>query len=228
MNIQQENRLQEVTWDSIFSTQEWGKYPGESLIRFIARRFYKAPDRSRIKILEIGCGPGANIWYLAREGFHVYGIDFSAVAIERAKLRLGQECPGWKGELIEGDISFLPFDDNYFDAVIDIEAVYCNSYEKSKQIYTEASRVLKKNGFLFSITFANNSQGDKTGVEVSHNTWIASEGVLAGKGSARFTEKSEIADLLMPLSVIDIELMTRSVNNFKDEIREWAIIAQKL
>lgn len=228
MNKQQEDGLQEATWDNVFSTQEWGKYPGESLIRFIARRFYQVPDRSAIKILEVGCGPGANVWYLAREGFRVYGMDFSAVAIERAKQRLGQECPGWKGELIEGDISSLPFNDDYFDAVIDIEAVYCNSYEKSKRIYAEVARVLKKHGFLFSITFANDSLGDKTGVQVSHNMWMTSEGVFSGKGTARFTEQSEIADLLMPLSVIDIELMTRSVNDFKDQIKEWAIIAQKI
>ena len=27
-------------WDKIFSTAEWGKYPGEELIRFIARNFF--------------------------------------------------------------------------------------------------------------------------------------------------------------------------------------------
>jgi hypothetical protein len=32
-------------WDKIFSTAEWGKYPGEELIRFIARNFYAAPSK---------------------------------------------------------------------------------------------------------------------------------------------------------------------------------------
>ena len=43
-------------WDSIFSSKEWGRYPSEDLIRFIARNFYKAEKRSSIKILELGCG----------------------------------------------------------------------------------------------------------------------------------------------------------------------------
>ena len=62
-------------WEEIFKTQGWGKYPPEELIRFIARKYSHEPNRKSIKILEIGCGPGANIWYLAREGFTVYGID---------------------------------------------------------------------------------------------------------------------------------------------------------
>lgn len=34
-------------WEKIFQEQEWGKYPGESLIQFIARNFYKM-DRKNI------------------------------------------------------------------------------------------------------------------------------------------------------------------------------------
>ena len=66
-------------WDKIFSTQEWGKYPGEELIRFIARNFYAAPNRKDIRILEVGCGTGANLWFLAKEGFNAFGIDGSQI-----------------------------------------------------------------------------------------------------------------------------------------------------
>jgi len=66
-------------WESVFKQQEWGKYPGESLIKFVARNFYKN-DRKRVSLLEIGCGPGANIWFMAREGFNVTGIDGSQIA----------------------------------------------------------------------------------------------------------------------------------------------------
>jgi hypothetical protein len=54
-------------WENIFSSIPWGKYPPEELIRFVARNFYAALQRNRIKLLEMGCGPGANLWYMARE-----------------------------------------------------------------------------------------------------------------------------------------------------------------
>ena len=56
-------------WENIFLQKEWGKYPSIALVRFIASNYYDAQDRNEIKILEIGCGTGANLWYLAREGF---------------------------------------------------------------------------------------------------------------------------------------------------------------
>src|SRR5271156_1950170 len=78
-------------WEDIFCSKSWGRYPPEHIIRFIARTFSGVRDRSTIRLLEIGCGPGANIWFMAREGFSVCGIDGSATAIDRAKQRLASE-----------------------------------------------------------------------------------------------------------------------------------------
>ena len=53
-------------WNKVFKNSDWGKYPGEELVRFIARKYYDVPNRKVIKILELGCGTGANIWFMAR------------------------------------------------------------------------------------------------------------------------------------------------------------------
>ncbi|EAL1485109.1 SAM-dependent methyltransferase, partial [Campylobacter coli] len=45
-------------WENIFSNKEWGKYPSENLIRFIARNFYNVKNRNEIRILELGLGTG--------------------------------------------------------------------------------------------------------------------------------------------------------------------------
>lgn len=218
----------EMAWEKVFSSQEWGKYPSEDLIRFIARNFYGARDRRAIKILEIGCGPGANIWYLARENFTVYGIDFSKIAIKKAKDRLDAEIEDWKGGLIVGDICKLPYENEYFDAIIDIEAVAHNSFDKAKRIYTEAGRVLKTGGYLYLRTFATGSWGDGIGENKGHNLWVASEGPLKEKGTVRFTAQEEISYLLSNLNVIDIELLNRKVNSLKNEIKEWCVTCKKL
>lgn len=218
-------------WEDVFSKQPWGRYPGEDLIRFVARNFYSAPDRRNIKILEVGCGPGGNLWFMAREGFSVFGIDRSQTAINQAQRRLDEEAPGWQGNLIVGDIMSLPFDSEFFDAVIDNECVYCNSFKNSQYIYKEIARVTKRNGKLFSRTFAKGTWGEKTGKNVGHNAWIPDRGPLQGKGFARFTGSHEILELLGKAFELDeVELITRTVGGHDSGhlVAEWIIHAHKI
>ena len=127
-------------WEQIFTSQEWGSYPGEDVIRFVARNFYANTDRASVRFLEVGFGTGTNLWFLAREGFSASGIEGSKGAEAIARERLDKECPGWSaaprnGELVVGDMMKLCWPDATFDALIDSEAVYCNDYEESCQIY---------------------------------------------------------------------------------------------
>lgn len=78
------------TWEKIHREQEWGKYPSENVIRFIARNYYNT-EREKIKILDFGCGGGAHTWFLARERFDVYAFDGSPTAVEKAKEYLNIE-----------------------------------------------------------------------------------------------------------------------------------------
>ncbi|MBU8713677.1 MULTISPECIES: class I SAM-dependent methyltransferase [Brevibacillus] len=214
-------------WEEVFRQQAWGKYPGEDLIRFIARNFYNAESRQDVKILEVGCGPGANLWYMAKEGFTIYGVDGSETAIKQAKLRLDSECPGWTGELIVGDISNLPFPDETFDAVIDSEALSCNLFDNSALIYTEMARVTKQNGKFFSRTFAKGSWGDETGEKVGYNTFLVSEGPLLGKGYARFTHYDDIQKLIQHFTLLEIQLLSREYLKENKKVKEWVIVGEK-
>jgi SAM-dependent methyltransferase len=214
-------------WEKVFNSQNWGKYPAEDFIRFIASNFYKVSDRKKVRILEVGCGPGANLWFMAREGFSVYGIDGSEHAIHSAHERLDFECPGWNGELVVGDMVELPFDEDFFDAVVDNEAVYCNSFNESRLIYQEMARVCRGGGELFSRTFGIGCWGDKTGQSVGHNAWIVAEGPMEGKGYTRFTDVSEVVELIHPFTLEAIEILSRTVGNRAHQITELLIIGEK-
>src|SRR5947209_316409 len=127
-------------WEEIFRTREWGKYPPEELIRFIARNYYSATDRKQIKILELGCGMGANTWFLAREGFDTYGIDGSQTAIRKAEMRLKEE--GLSAHLRIGEIASLAdyYPAAHFDAVIDIACLEHNRLAEVRSMINQAIR----------------------------------------------------------------------------------------
>lgn len=108
-------------WEEEHQKREWGKYPNENVIKFIARSFYKVGSRYAIKILDAGCGIGANAWFLIREGFNVYGFDGSETAILRLKHRL-QEENLYRNRLEQfsvEDALNISYEENFFDAIID-------------------------------------------------------------------------------------------------------------
>jgi 2-polyprenyl-3-methyl-5-hydroxy-6-metoxy-1,4-benzoquinol methylase len=155
-NPQKENGSFDPEWEKIHQKQEWGSYPNEELIRFVAKNFYNVPDRSEIKILELGCGSGANIWYLSREGFSAYGIDGSKTAIERCDVRLKKE--GLNANLVLGDfVDLSVYEDLFFDSVIDISSIQHNSFENVTKITNNVYSKLKNGGKFFALMVSESS-----------------------------------------------------------------------
>ena len=193
------------TWETVFRSQEWGKYPPEELIRFIARNFYKVPDRKKIKILDVGCGTGTCTWYLTREGFSAYGIDGSKTAIKIAEERFMKE--GLKGEFKVGDLTNISYPNEYFEGGVDIAAIQHNDIKSQRKIISEVYRVLKPHGKFFSMMIAKDSYGYGLGNEIEKNTFGDIEkGPFAGKGIVHFFEEREIRELLHNFRNIMIDI----------------------
>lgn len=216
-------------WDNLFSRVEWGRYPGEELIRFIARTFYKVPDRKAIHILEIGCGTGANLWFLAREGFSAYGLDGSQIALERAESMLKKE--GLSAELRKGDAMNLPFADSSFDAVLDVECIYANSLADTAVILNEIYRVLKPNGWMYSKTFCTGMSGESTGRRMSGepNTFVEMpDGPLhKDYGIIRLTSEEDIPRIYHRFGDLQWDSITRTDLNRTKKLSEWVIQGRK-
>ena len=218
-------------WEEIFTSKEWGKYPSISLVRFIASKFYKVRDQQQIRILEIGCGPGGNLWYMAREGFKVTGIDFSATARDLLQDRFLRD--GLTGQLesflIGNYQDELPkLEDEYFDAIVDVESLYCNSFEDSKEIIENCLRKVKKDGYLFSQTFTDTSWGFNS-KEVGYHQVIPTEGPAANTGLCRFTSEEDIYRLYEneKCKIESVEKLELLLAN-RERISEWIIVAKKL
>jgi ubiquinone/menaquinone biosynthesis C-methylase UbiE len=216
-------------WDILFSRVEWGRYPGEELIRFVARNFYSKHNRKDIKILEVGCGSGANLWYLAREGFKTYGFDGSSVAIEKAENFLKKE--NLTADLKQGDALNLPYDDAMFDAVLDVECLYANSLVDTSVILKEIYRVLKPGGLIYSKTFSVGMSGEKTGLRMTEepNTFLEMpDGPLHKEyGIIRLTSEKEIPKIYHLFSEIEYDYISRTDKNRSKEILEWVIQGRK-
>jgi len=218
-------------WEKIFQENEWGKYPALSVVKFVARNFYNVKDRASIKILEIGAGVGANLWFCAREGFEVYAIDGSQTAIQKMQERFTQEnLPLQDVQLKVGDYfeQLEHFEDNYFDAVLDVESLYCNSFDRSKEIILKVFDKLKPNGVMLSQTFAEGTYGLQ-GKEVSYHALLPQSGPMSGKGFTRFTTREDIDKLYKNEhnEITNIERLELHLEN-GEAIKEWLIELKKV
>lgn len=215
-------------WEKIFKSQEWGKYPSEALIRVIARRFFRSPVRADVRILELGFGGGANIWFLAREGFSAYGIEGAPSGLEQAELLLRRD--GLSATLRTGDIGEIEeiYSDIDFDAIVDVGCLCCNKLKFVQKVLSAAHERLKPGGLLFASLPDVETTGYGTGTEVEPGTFTEiSEGPLAGRGLIHFFTLEEIQEAFQSFDRVQIEFSSRSFDERKSLYKLWNVQAVK-
>lgn len=112
------------------------------------------------EILEVGSGRGGGSSFVSR--YHhpksITGLDYSSSAI-----KLSNELHGNVDNLFFklGDAENLPFKDNTFDAVINVESSHC--YGNMERFLNEVSRVLKPGGYFGWVDLRAKDMVEETG-----------------------------------------------------------------
>ena len=226
INISTENY-----WETLFATRGgWGAYPPEELVRFMARNFARQSGDG-LRVLEIGCGPGPNLWYLAREGYRVAGMDCSATALRMARQRLETEFLPTDSEHLDlrvGDFAALPWADGAFDAVIEVAALYANPLAGIRCTIAEIHRVLKPGGLFFGKLFDEQTTGSDSGVEIEPGTRENPDrGPCAGNAVAHFFNQTELHELFGGFASLGIDSVFRTDHGGETQIFHWLVTARK-
>lgn len=94
------------------------------------------------EVLEVACGSGMGLGYLARRASRVVGGDFDPSLVKVAQAQYGERLP-----VQQMDAQQLPFPDNSFDLVMLLEAIYY--LPEAEAFVREARRVLRAGGTLY-------------------------------------------------------------------------------
>lgn len=107
--------------------------------------------KERGRVLEIGCGIGDLVRFLASKGMDVTGIDPYAEPQENRNYRIEK-----------GYAEDLPFKEGTFDAVVFVRTLH---HTEARKALKEAYRVLRKNG---TICISDWKKGADTGINENY------------------------------------------------------------
>lgn len=216
-------------WNQVHQTRNWGRYPAEEVVRFMARN-YPINGRDKIRVLDLGCGTGANTWFLCREGFNTVAFDGAFAALPKAR----ELCKPEKHQpsLLQADAGMLPFADQSFDVVIEVGALSANSSAGIKSIVSEIGRTLRPGGkFFSSVLFTRATTGYKTGDKIdAHSFRNVSEGPVAGLGTIHFFSRDEITSLWQKSGFKDlaIDRIERTDRNGAYKVSFYIVAATRI
>ena len=117
--------------------------PNRTSIQLYHRTATQA-DLSGKRVLEVSCGHGGGASYLVRtlRPASYTGLDLNPAGI--AFCRKTHNLPGL--DFVPGDAENLPFDDQSFDVLLNVEASHC--YPRFSRFLAEVARVLRPGGYF--------------------------------------------------------------------------------
>jgi len=109
-------------------------------------------------VLDIGCGTGENLLYLAERGLDAMGIDGAPTAIEKARAKGKRR--GLNAQFEVADALNLSIPTRQFDTVIDSGLFHVFSDEDRARFRDSLGRVIRLGGVYFLMCFSDQQPGD--------------------------------------------------------------------
>lgn len=135
-----------AAWEATYSRTPYDQLPwfapepNDGVVRAVAEGFLTPGER----VLDVGCGAGSNLVFLARRGFETYGVDISSGAVRAARDRA--QAAGVAASVSVGDALALDFPPGRFDDLVDIGCFHTVAPRRRREYAREAARVLRPGG----------------------------------------------------------------------------------
>ncbi len=197
-------------WNARSFHGTFNRYPFTEIVSFILST-YGGQDRSKIAVLDLGCGGGAHLGFLAAEGFDYYGVDGNQDSVTRANERM--RALGFRDDrAVAANFERLPYSNGFFDVVLDRGSVTCNKSKEIPPLLSEISRVMKPNARLFSMMLDVLSAPAAGGRHVENGDFVDFPDRLAGAELLHFTSPVEAMDLFSAFKVVSVQRLTRTLD----------------
>lgn len=152
------------------------------------------------KVLDLGCGMGANGDFFVKNGFKVTCVEKDDVAIDNIKKKFP------KINVIKSDILNFSFPAEEYDLVLVLNVLHFFNLEQIKQIISNTVKSLKKDGLVYLHIFSVNDPSYKKMSELGlgteeENTFLKKK----ANSFIHFFEKEELKNLFSDNKILEID-----------------------
>jgi len=168
-------------------------------------------DKNARRILDLGCGAGRHIIYLAEREFESYGADISETGLKLTKKRL--KSRKLEAEIVKCDMKLIPYIDSCFDAVICVRSIYHQKLKEIQETISEIHRVLKKKSLLLANFHSKRSSKYGKGIKIEEDTFVQENGPEKGV-LHHFVNENELNELLRNFRIAELEAREKMIGSY--------------
>jgi len=201
-------------------------WPWSDLVSYVMR--YARPGHEGYRVLELGCGAGANIPFFRYLGVEYYAIEGSPTIVEQ----LVHRFPDMKGRIKVGDFtSSISFNER-FDLVVDRGSLTCNSTTAIKRcldmVYDNLNPQGKYIGIdWFSTLHTEFLKGFQDEDENTRNGYT--DGPFANTGRVHYSDKQHLLDVFhhFKIEILEHKIITQEIPEDNRVFAYWDLVARK-
>lgn len=217
-------------WEKCYSQNlQQSVWPWSDLVSYVIRYAKPVCDKS-YKVLEIGCGAGANIPFFEKLGVDFYGIDGSPSTIKALKKRF----PKLKNHLVCADfVSKIPFTER-FDLIIDRASLTHNkSAEINHCVKNLLYPIIKSKGFFIGIDWFSTKHSDfkilKAKTVDKYTKENFKKGQFEGVGVVHFSDLKFLKETFTGFEFVQMEhkIISQTIPKTNHNFAAWNFAVRK-
>jgi SAM-dependent methyltransferase len=213
-------------WDKTYKEgAQMSVWPWSDLISHVMR--HARPTGVRFRVLEVGCGAGANIPFFLELGVEYYGIDGSPAIIKNLQKRF----PKLKKRLIAGDFTRSLYFKGPFDLVVDRSSITHNATAAVKKTLRMIREHLAPGGKYVGIDWFSTLDGDYPEGRPAGdaNTKTFTNGRFSRVGRIHFSDRRHLERLFADFQIISLEhkIVKRFLPRGAGDLAFWNLVAAR-
>ena len=213
-------------WENIYQQDgHMSVWPWSDLVSLVMRH---KPHKNHFKVLELGCGAGANVPLFASLGADYYAVDGSETIVNK----LRKIYPQFSKHIYVGDFTKEIPNEN-FDLIIDRASLTCNSTASIVQCVGKCHRQLVTGGKFIGSDWYSTKYTDYFKGEEAEDVWTRKNiigGSFDGTGNVHFSDKGHLLDLFKQFQILSMshKIICEEIPDNGWKFASWNFVCQKV